>query len=186
MSDIPKRLEREKTQAVMIDMQERLLPAMERQAEVREKTEMLLRGLQILEIPVTVTQQYTRGLGPTEERLREAAGTEAYVEKLSFSCFLEPAFREALEAHPGRKAVLLFGVETHVCVLQTVLDLLASGRDVFVVCDCVDSRCRSDREVALRRMEAAGTVLTTAESALFELLGRAGSDTFRSISKLVK
>ncbi|MCD8124475.1 MAG: hydrolase [Lachnospiraceae bacterium] len=186
MNGIPKRMECEKTQAVMIDMQERLLPAMERQTEVREKTEMLLRGLQILEIPVTVTQQYTRGLGPTAETLREAAGTNEYVEKLSFSCFPEPAFREALEAHSERPSVILFGVETHVCVMQTALDLLADGWDVFLVCDCVDSRRGSDREIALRRMEAAGVVLTTAESALFELLGRAGSDTFKRISKLVK
>ncbi|MCD8076839.1 MAG: isochorismatase family protein [Lachnospiraceae bacterium] len=186
MNERPKKMEREKTQAVMIDMQERLLPAMERTEEICEKTEMLLRGLRILEVPLIVTQQYTRGLGQTEERLREAAGTEACVEKLSFSCFPEPDFREALEAHPERNAVLLFGVETHVCVLQTALDLLATGREVFVVCDCVDSRRGSDREIALRRLEAAGAFLTTAESALFELLGQAGSDTFKKISKLVK
>ncbi len=185
---MPARLKRECVQAVMIDMQERILPAMEHREEVTEKSRMLLRGLRLLDVPVIRTQQYTKGLGMTQEDLAEAAGTGAqdYVEKITFDCLRTPAFCEVLDAAPERSQILVFGVETHVCVQATVLSLLDRGAEVFVVCDCVDSRRSSDRETALRRMEQAGAVLTTAEAVLFELIDRAGTPEFKQISRLVK
>ena len=180
------RLFQDKTLAVMIDMQDRLIPAMSRKAELLEKTRILLSGLKLLEIPVIVTQQYTKGLGQTESSLREILGSEDYVEKITFSCFREAAFRDALAAYPGREQILVFGVEAHVCVLQTVLDLQEDGYDTMVVTDCVDSRKSEDMKIALRRMESDGAALTTAESCLFELTERAGSDLFKQISRLVK
>lgn len=170
----------------MIDMQDRLLPAMSQSEELLEKTKMLLAGLKLLEIPVIVTQQYTKGLGQTDAGLREILGSDNYVEKITFSCFREMEFRDALAEHSEREQILVFGVEAHVCVLQTVLDLQEDGYDTMVVTDCVASRRPEDMRIALRRMESDGAVLTTAESCLFELTERAGSDLFKQISRLVK
>lgn len=180
------KMKREQTQAWIIDIQERLLPAMSQPEELVRQAEKLIRGLNLLEIPLTVSQQYTRGLGMTASRIREAVGREDYLEKLSFSCLGEPAMRERLAAFPERKTVVLLGIESHICVLQTALDLKEAGYEPVVAADCVDSRKARDREMALRRMEQEGIRLATVESCLFELLGRAGTDTFRQISRLIK
>ncbi len=180
------KMKREQTQAWVVDMQERLLPAMSQPARLTEQAGKLLRGLRLLEIPLTVSQQYTRGLGMTVPSIREAAGQDAYLEKLSFSCLGEPEMQARLEAFPERKTVVLLGIEAHICVLQTALDLKAAGYEPVVAADCVDSRKPLDREVALRRMEQEGIRLTTVEACLFELLERAGTDLFRQISRLIK
>jgi nicotinamidase-related amidase len=148
-----------------------------------------------------VTQQYTRGLGATVAPIlaaltealpgdKDGAGTVpaaefAPVEKTSFSAMGEPEFARRLKAC-GKKNVLVCGVEAHVWLLQTVLDLLAEGFDVFFVSDALSSRKRSDAEAAFRRMAAAGAVETTCESVLFELLEGAGKSGFKQISGLVK
>ena len=136
-------------------------------------------------IPVVVTQQYTKGLGMTIPPVAEAIGDSAYFEKTSFSAFGCPEFVEAFEA-AGRRTVLVTGTETHICVEQTTKDLLERGYTVFIVADCVASRTAANRDLALRRMENAGAVITNYESVLYELLGGSYAPEFKAISKIVK
>ncbi|MDD6211985.1 MAG: isochorismatase family protein [Clostridiales bacterium] len=177
---------KEQTIAIMIDMQEKLMPPMADRQQVTEKTKILLRGLNILGVPVLVSQQYTRGLGMTESELMEAGQLTDYFDKLTYSCYRDEKIRTYLDGMGESRQILLLGVEAHICVLQTALDLMEAGYSVFVAADCIASRNSYDKEIALRRMEQAGAVLTTAESCLFELLKQAGTDTFRQISRLVK
>jgi nicotinamidase-related amidase len=196
-----RRLKRDETILVVIDLQERLIPAIYGGEELVATAARLIRGCRILGTPILVTQQYTRGLGETVDAARAAltdalpadkdgaggaAATEFVpVEKTRFSAAGEPEFMRRLK-ESGKKSVLICGTEAHVCVLQTVLDLLAAGCDVFFVLDAVSSRKRSDAEAAFRRMAAAGAVETTYESALFELLEGAKEIGFKQISALVK
>jgi nicotinamidase-related amidase len=196
-----KRIKRNETILTVIDLQERLMPAMHRGEELTELSARLIRGCRILGVPVLATQQYTKGLGatvpPVAAALTEALaadkdGADAVpaaefvpVEKTSFSAAGEPEFMRRLKA-ADKKNVLICGVEAHVCVLQTVLDLTAAGFDVFFVADVISSRKSGDAEAAFRRMAAAGAVETTYESALFELLEGAKGSGFRQISGLVK
>jgi len=174
------------TVAVAVDFQEKLLPAVLEREKLLQRTLRLLTGLRALGVPVLLSEQYPRGLGSTVAEVREAAGEDApVVEKMTFSCADTPEFLEKLEA-TGRRTVLLFGVEAHVCVLQTALDLVAAGYRVALVRDCVSSRFPDDLETGLLRAQQEGILLTSSEAVLFELLRRAGGDTFKLISKLVK
>ncbi len=175
----------DRTAAVLIDVQERLLPHIDNHEQVLARTLRLVSGLRLLGIPLVVTEQYPRGLGPTVGELRAALPEEEVLEKISFSCCDAPAFNSRLEEY-GRKTIVLAGIETHVCVLQTALDLLASGYTPVVAADCVSSRNAEDRHIACGRIRAEGGILTTSESLLFELCRRADSPVFREISRLVK
>lgn len=166
-------------------MQERLFPVMHRKEELLDRCRMLTAGLQILNVPLLYTEQYPRGLGPTLGELSSLLQGKAAIEKISFSCFDEPAFRTAL-GNSGKQTVILGGIEAHVCVLQTVTDLIAAAYRVVVVTDCISSRKEADRQVALERMKAEGAWFSTTESILFELTRRAGTEEFKAISKLVK
>ena len=179
------RMKPEETCAVVIDMQERLMPAMLEKEQILERSVMLLKGLKTLGIPVIMTQQYTRGLGETLPEIREAAGTADYIEKTSFSCAEAPAFAEALQ-QMGRKNVLVIGGETHICVLQTCMDLQTLGYRPVIVRDCVSSRKAPDRETGLWRAMQEGITITSAEAVLFEMLRDAKSPHFKEISRLVK
>jgi len=175
------------TVGVMIDMQGKLAPHIAGIDEVVKNQTKLIQGLQALEIPILATEQYKKGLGETLPELKELLDPKKTepVEKMSFSCTDDEGFREQL-ARTGRDHVVIFGIEAHVCVLQTVLDLLEDAFEVIVVKDCVSSRYPADMETALRRMEQEGAMLTTSESILFELCRVAGTDVFKQISKLVK
>jgi len=124
-------------------------------------------------------------LGTTIPSIHEALGEYEYIEKTSFSAMGEPAFAEALEKY-GRKTVILSGIESHVCILQTALDLLEKGYNVFLVIDCISSRCNSDKKYAQKRMAQAGAIATTCEAVLFEVCGGAREPGFKEISALVK
>ena len=174
------------TFAVMVDMQERLLAAMPDREGLVRRTETLLKGLSVLNIPITVTQQYTKGLGQTDPSLMEAGGLEGYFDKITYSCWADDAIRNAWKSCSQRKTALLFGIEGHICLWQTAQDLLEAGYRVYVVTDCTESRKASDKETAYRRLEQAGAVLTTTEACLFELLEKAGTPEFKTISKLIK
>lgn len=181
-------LHRETAVLVVIDVQEKLLPVIDRADVVVLNVERLLRGCHILGVPTILTEQYVKGLGPTVAPLRAALEeTSGYrpIEKACFSAQGCEAFAAQLAAS-GRRQVLVAGVETHVCVHQTVLDLLAAGLDVTVVADAVSSRSAENREIALRRFVAEGVKLSSTEMALFELLGVSGTDDFRAISRLIK
>jgi len=188
------RLKKEDAVLVGIDFQERLMPAMKNREELEAVAVKLIKGCRILGVPVILTQQYTKGLGATVPAIAAAAtepvGDEGAaefqpIEKTSFSAMGEPDFVATLEKL-GRKTVIIAGIEAHVCVQQTVIDLLEKGYIVFVANDCISSRSNTDKKYSQRRMGDAGAVGTTCESILFELLRGAKEPGFKQISTLVK
>ena len=178
-------LRRDDAVLVLIDVQEKLLPAIANRDEVVRNCRILLEGARILGIPIIVTEQYTKGLGPTVADLVAAAGDAPRFEKMTFSCAGCDLFAEKLE-DIDREQVLLCGIEAHVCVVQTALDLLADGWQIQVPADAVGSRRAENRQIAIDRMRQSGVVITATESALFEMLVAAGTDAFKSIVRLVR
>lgn len=170
---------------VVIDMQERLAAAMPDGDEAAAVAALLIRSAHALEMPVIVTRQYPHGLGETVPAVTEALGEHEPVDKITFDCTAEPAFVSRLE-RSGRKTVVIAGMETHICVAQTALSLARMGRSVHVVADGVCSRRHRDRDVALARMRAAGIVVSTAESVIYEALSRADTPVFREVLRLIK
>jgi nicotinamidase-related amidase len=176
---------REDCAAVIIDIQERLFPHIHQHDELESNVIRLIQGLQVLQVPIVITEQYSKGLGPTIESIGRILETNQPIEKITFSCCASIHFNDALESL-GKYSIIIAGTESHVCVLQTVQDLMEQNYLPVVVEDCVSSRKVNDHRVAIERMRQAGAVITTYESLLFELLGEAGSDTFKAISKIVK
>jgi nicotinamidase-related amidase len=183
--DIPAFLETDKTALIIIDMQARLFPAMHEKEKLLRNVIKLIRGARALEIPVLLTEQYPRGLGPTLPEVKELLPDAAPVEKVNFNCCDEPAFCGALAALK-RKQVLVAGIEAHICVYQPALALARSGYAGQAVSDAVASREPENRAVALNRMGAVGISPTSVEMALFELLKTAKGDKFKAISGIVK
>lgn len=168
-----------------IDFQTKLMPAMADREKLETTAVKLIKGLNVLHVPAIVTQQYTKGLGPTIPSVVEALGDYEPVEKTAFSAMEEPGFVKALE-QTGKKSVILIGIEAHICVQQTALQLIDSGYRVYVIQDCIASRKESDNLCSQQRMAAAGAVITTYESILYELLKGAKADGFKAISAIVK
>lgn len=185
--EIMRKLKIDKDEAVLVvvDYQDRIVPAMNEGEQVIETAAKFIRGCRVLGLPAIVTQQYTRGLGETVPQIKEALGTFEPVEKKTFSAAGSEEFMRRLEVL-DRETVVVIGIEAHVCVEQTVLDLISEGYDVFVIADCMTSRHKGDLQEACRRMVHSGAVLTTYEAALFEMLGSAGEPGFREISAIVK
>jgi nicotinamidase-related amidase len=179
------RIIKEEAAAVVVDIQERLLPHIHEGDLMLSNCLKLIEGLNILSVPLIVTQQYSRGLGPTVQAIVQMFPEFRYIEKISFSCFGEPAFEKEI-TRLGKKDIILFGIEAHVCVLQSCLDLLEAGKRPVVVEDCVSSRKPKDKDIAIERMRQEGARITTMESLLFELTCVAGNDTFKRISGIVK
>jgi nicotinamidase-related amidase len=179
------RLHRGHCIGLIVDTQERLFPHIDGREALAQGMERLIRGLGVLGVPLLWVQQYTKGLGETIPALAELLQPYPRFEKLSFSSCGEPGLLSALRLS-GRRSVLIAGIEAHVCVLQTVLDLLTLGFQPVVAEDCVSSRRPADKAVAIARMRQEGARITTCESLLFELLGAAGTETFKAISRLVK
>lgn len=176
----------EDTMAIVIDYQEKLVPVMSDKELLIHNTDILIRGLNILQIPMILTQQYTKGIGMTVEEIRKAYGeTFVYHDKVSFSCCEDEDILAEIKKYK-KKNIIIFGIEAHICVLQTVIDCLADKYNVIVIEDCISSRRINDKRVAIQRALAEGAIISTYESILFELVGKAGSDTFKSISKLIK
>jgi nicotinamidase-related amidase len=176
----PRTLDRARTALVVIDVQEAFATAVQQFYEGVRQTAILVKGARTLDLPVLVTEQYPRGLGDTVEPVREALGDVERLPKTVFSAARADGFDLG-----GRDQALVCGIETHVCVNQTVHDLLACGVEVHVPIDAVSSRSDANRELGLRKMQESGAILTSVEAALFELLGAAGSDEFKTIQKLV-
>jgi nicotinamidase-related amidase len=179
------RILKDKTALLVIDIQERLFPFISENEKLVRNVPILIEGIKVLDIPVFVTEQYVRGLGETIPSIAKAIEGIPRVEKMAFSCCDEPTFMEKL-ALSGKDHVIITGIESHVCVLQTTLDLLANGFRPVIVEDCVSSRKLNDKAIAIERMRKEGAIITTYESLLFELLRYSGTDQFRAISKLVK
>ncbi len=174
-------LDRGRTALVVVDVQEAFRPAVLDFDRVAAAAATLVRGARVLDLPVIVTQQYPRGLGATVPELAEHLDGIEPIDKVCFSA----AAAEGFDLQ-GRDQALICGIESHVCVSQTAHDLLDRGVQVHVARDAVSSRTEENRELGLHKMEGAGAVVTSVETALFELLGAAGTDEFKQVQALVK
>ena len=177
-------LKKENALLVFIDVQGKLSELVDGSEALFGNLRRLLQGMNALDVPVIVTEQIPEKLGPTRDEFQEFI-TASPITKSSFGCCGEPAFFQALEK-TGCKQVILCGIETHVCVYQTALQLLATGHKVTVVTDAVSSRDPANKTLALRRMENEGVKLTGTEMLLFELLGDAKDPAFKSVLNIVK
>ncbi len=179
------RITKENTIGLVIDIQERLFPVMWEKEDLLNNCKILLAGLAELQIPTLVTQQYTKGLGETLPEIKTLIPGFNAVEKRDFSCCDEPLVAKRLK-ESGAKNIIICGIESHVCVLQTAVDLKETGLNPVVVVDCISSRKKESIEIAKERFRHEGIMMTSYESVLFELTRTAGAPEFRTISKLVK
>ena len=181
----PELLRADDTALLVIDVQERFRMQIAAFERMVGRIRTLVQGAALLDVPVVVTEQYPQGLGPTVAELAEVLDGAETLEKRSFSAAAAPGFDDLLR-RLGRRQVVLVGLETHVCVLNTALDLLALDFRVYLAIDAVGARYRVDHDTALRRLERAGAVLTTSEGCVFEWVGGAGHPRFKDVSRLVQ
>ena len=179
------RIKKDDTIAVIIDVQQRLYPFIYDNDKLTDKLVRLIKGLNVLGIEIIVTEQYSKGLGNTIPEVQEALGLFNHIEKMSFSCCGINDFNITLK-DKEKKNVIIAGIESHVCVLQTVIDLLEEDFQPILIEDCVSSRNPNDKRIAVERMRQEGAIISTCESILFELLEFSGTDEFKAISKIVK
>lgn len=179
------RLHSKQKALLLVDVQERLFGHIHDYERIEKHLLVLLQGLQSLEIPIVCNQQYTKGLGETISSVRGILGETTVYEKCTFSCAQNGNVMERLKSLHV-KQVIVAGVESHVCILQSVLDLLDAGFEVMLCTDAIGSRKAYDHEIALRRMAHEGASLGTSESLLFELLQSSLHPQFKAISALVK
>lgn len=177
-----------RSQMLLIDVQERLLPAMSQPDLALANCAKLAQAANQLGVPVTVSEQYPKGIGSTVEALKAHIAGARVLEKMSFSCIADQAIAEHLSAlkQAGRDQLLLCGIEAHVCVLQSALGAKAAGFDVFVAADATDSRTPASKALALSRMSQAGVQIVSTEMAIFEWLAIAGTADFKALMPLVK
>lgn len=179
------RITKENTIGLVIDMQERLFPVMNEKENLLKNCQTLVAGLEELKVPLVVSQQYTKGLGETLPEIKSLIADFSYLEKKEFSCCDNEEIAAKLK-ELNAKNIILCGIESHVCILQTAVDLKEAGFKPIVVMDCVSSRSEANLELAKERFRFEGIMMTSYESILFELTRSAGDPCFRSISKLVK
>jgi len=181
----PLLLDRHTAGLAVVDIQERLLPVIAGKEAMLQNILRLIKGAAILQLPVLITEQYPKGLGKTVQDIADTLVPFAPFEKLTFSACGSDQFLSSLKSQ-NRNQIVLCGIEAHVCVLQTCLDLIAEGFRVFVAADAIASRAPENRLSALDRMRSAGAVIISTEMALFEMLERAGTPEFKQIRDLVK
>ena len=169
---------------VVIDAQEKLLPHMLNPQKLIRNFKILLEGFQVMGVPIISTQQYPTGLGMTISEIKEKLHSPS-IDKITFSCCDEDKFMSTLQ-YSEKKTVILSGIETHICVQQTAIDLSSEGYQTVIVADCVSSRQPLDHDIAIQRMRSAGSTITTCESILFELCRSAKASYFKKISQLIK
>lgn len=182
------KLQRDRTVCTIIDLQTQLLSAMEDRVRttIEKNNNLLIASMKVFGIPVVVTEQYPRGLGQTCESVRQNLGDQySPIEKVVFSCWREPLFREKVGPFQP-ETIIIAGIETHVCILQTALDLLEEGYHVHIPADATCSRYKQDWKRALDLLDSAGAVITSVEIIIFQLLERAGIPEFKVISPLIK
>ena len=182
------RLNRADAFLIVIDVQQKLMPVISDREAVERNIERLVRGSKIVDMPAIVTEQYVRGLGPTVPLIRSAFEETWGYEPIAKACFSSYGCAEfvTITRNLHRKQAIVAGVEAHVCVYQTVGDLLVNGYDVTIVVDAISSRTQANKEIAIRRMMADGARLSSTEMVLFELTVNSSTDEFREISRLVK
>jgi len=180
-----KLLKSEQTALLIIDIQERILPVINNHQLVVDNTLKLIKGFKVLSLPIYFTEQYPKGLGPTTKPILDELGNIKPFDKMSFSCSGAGELFEELNKK-NLSQIVVCGIEAHVCVQQTVLDLIENGFQVNLAADAVSSRKEMDYKTALKRMGDHGTEITTTESILFELLNICGTPRFKEVSKIVK
>ena len=183
MSSLGK-LDTKNTLFVLVDVQEAFKPVIHKFDKVVENSNKLLKGAEILGVPLIATEQYPKGLGKTVESIELPAETKP-IEKNCFSCFESKEFAKAVE-ETGTKSLVVFGIEAHVCVLNTVLDALEKGIEVHVVEDAISSRTTENKRIAIERMRQSEAFIASTEMVLFQLMKDADSQKFKEISKLIK
>ena len=176
------------TALLVVDLQEKLMPVIDQSDEVIRRTAMLIEGLKQFHVPVVVLRQYPKGLGDTHETVRAALGDHTPFDKLAYSAMQDAAIVAKMRElkSQGIKNVIVCGVESHICVLQSCIDLMAEGLQAILIADAVGSRNAYDKKIALKRAMQENILLSTVESVLFELCMAAGTDEFKVISKLVR
>lgn len=179
------RIEKENTIGLIIDIQERLFPVVHENEKLLKNCKTLIEGLKALNIPMLVSQQYTKGLGNTLPEIQNLIPDFEYIEKTNFSCYELPEVTAKLQELNARN-IIICGIESHICVLQTAIDMKDAGLHPIVVMDCVSSRTTDNIEIAKERFRNEGIIMTSYESILFELTRGAGTAEFKAISKLVK
>jgi len=172
---------------IVIDMQERLVPAMQAPARTIRNARILITAAQELAVPVLLTEQYPKGLGATVPELAKAAAAAhaAILPKMHFSCMEDQDFATAFAA-TGRKQAVIAGMEAHICVMQTAISLMDQSYEVFVVTDATSSRTLESEKACLDRLQACGAGIVTTEMVVFEWLGRAGTPAFKALLPLIK
>lgn len=170
---------------IVIDMQERLVPAMQAPARTIKNAKLLITVARELEVPVLLTEQYPKGLGHTVSEIATVSQGLPVLEKLHFSCMEDADFAAAFRA-TNRKQAVIAGMEAHICVMQTAVNLMDEGYEVFVVTDATSSRTLESEKACLDRLSAGGTGIVTTEMVVFEWLGRAGTPAFKKLLPLVK
>jgi nicotinamidase-related amidase len=180
---------RDKSQLLIVDVQDKLLDAISRKDRVVQRCVRLVRAARLLGVPITVSEQYPQGLGPTVDPIRDAYANAGFiVDKAEFSCLKSDPLRERLHElrRQGRPQVVIGGIEAHVCVLQTAIDLEAQGFEPFVVADATGSRSKVNRKLAISRLAKSGVDVVDSEMVLFEWLERAGTPEFKELQALIK
>jgi nicotinamidase-related amidase len=178
-------LDKEDTVLLIVDIQEKLAAVMTEKDKVVGNNLHLIELAKMIRMPVMVTEQYPKGLGPTVAEIKNALPFYRPVEKMTFDCCGQPPFLEELKEH-NKRNVVLTGMETHICVLQTCIGLLKGGINVHIVQDAVCSRTRENWKIGVEFMREAGAVVTSTETALFQLLKVAGTEEFKKISQRIK
>lgn len=180
-----KLLDANKCILLVVDIQEAFKDHISELERVIVRSKIMIQAAKLLEVPIVVTEQYPKGLGRTLGPIQEILGDCHYYDKVTFSCCQDNSIKEALQ-NAGRSQVLIIGIETQVCIMQTAYDLLTMHLLPYIAVDAVGSRRESDRQVALQRLQKDGVVLTTTEAAIFEMTGSSKHPAFKEISNLVK
>ncbi len=170
---------------LVIDVQEKLFRVMYQKEQLADNLQRLIRGIQVLEVPVLVTEQYPQGLGPTIPEIAKLLTDVKPYPKVNFNCCGDEAFLQAFK-QLHRKQLLIAGIESHICVYQTASDLISAGYEVYIVGDAVSARTEQNKNTGINMMLQSGAKLTSTEAALFELLKVAKGDKFQAINQIIR
>lgn len=179
------RIKKEDSLIIFIDVQEKLMPHIYKNKKLKENLTKFVKGIKVLGVDIIVTEQYKKGLKDTIEPFKTILKDDPHFEKTSFSCLYDEEILKYIK-ESKKTNIILVGIESHVCVLQTVVDVASVGLIPIIVEDCVSSRNKNDKEVAIYRAIAEGALITTVESLLFELCQTSKADEFKAISNIVK
>ncbi|GKV66792.1 MULTISPECIES: hydrolase [unclassified Sporosarcina] len=178
-------LQKDQTVFVLVDVQGKLAQIVNESEKLHENLEKVIKGLHVLDIPILWLEQYPDGLGPTTESLSSLLKGQEPIAKMTFSAAGNEEFMKQLKA-TGRKQVLIAGIETHICVYMTAADLVKQGYEVEVIEDAVTSRTEANKQIGLQKMKGLGIAATCVETALYELVGQAGTSGFKQVLKIIK